>query len=205
MSGESKTPFKKKSTGQKECPSREKRPGRLLEKGEVLLTVGQKHVKETQGMACRGGQGVPPGRPGAADFRAGCVPLFVWQAGGAAGCRVGGAAGCKAGSAAGRKQEVWGVPLGGGGGGCCWSQARGRGGSSGQGVLLVTGKRCGGCHWEGGVAGHRQEVWGVLLGRGCCWSQKEVWGVPLGRGCCWAGGVAGQGVLLGRECCWSQA
>ena len=27
-------------------------------------TVGQKHVKETQGRACRGGQGVPPGRPG---------------------------------------------------------------------------------------------------------------------------------------------
>ena len=124
---------------------------------------------------------------------------------------MGGTAG--QGGVAGRRQEVWGVPLG---RGSCWSQARGVGGATGQGVqargvggatgqgvLLVAGKRCGGCHWAGGVAGRRQEVWGVPLGRGCCWSQARGVGGATGQGvllvagkrcegCRWAGGVAGR-------------
>ena len=68
-----------------------------------------------------------------------------------------------------------------------------------QGVLFVAGKRCGGCHWAGGSARCRQEVWGVLLGRGFCSLQA--------RG---VGGAAGQGVLLvaGKRCggcCWAGA
>ena len=47
-----------------------------------------------------------------------------------------------------------GVPLG---RVCHWSQARGVGGAAGQRVLLVAGKRCGGCCWAGGAAGRRQE------------------------------------------------
>ena len=47
---------------------------------------------------------------------------------------------------------------------------RGVRGATGQGLLLVAGKRCRGCCWAGGVVGRRQEVWG------CHWA-----GVAAGR------------------------
>ena len=197
MSDKSKTQFKKKSTGQKGRPWPDSVSFKREERSKVAgerrraSTVGQDHVKETQGRACRGAQGVPLGRPGAnrraggascfpGACRAGRVPLFAWQAGGVGGGGVWLVAKWGVLLVVGR-QVVWGVPLG---RGCCWSQARGVGGATGQGVLLVagkrcggatgqgvllvTGKRCGGCHWAGGAAGRRQEVWGVPLGRGCC-------------------------------------
>ena len=213
VSDKSKTQFKKKSTGQKGRPWPDSVSFKREERSKVAgerrraSTVGQEHVKETQGRACRGAQGVPLGRPGA-NRRAGGASCFP----GRPGCLQGRAcaAFCLAGRGGGGggggvslvakwgvllvvgRQVVWGVPLG---RGCCWSQARGVGGATGQGVLLVAGKMCGGCHWAGGAAGRRQKVWGVLLvaGKGCggChWAggaagrRQEVWGVPLGRGCC---------------------
>ena len=53
MSDKSKTRFKKNRNGQIQCPSGEKRPGRLLEKGEVLSLLARNI--ETRGRACRGG------------------------------------------------------------------------------------------------------------------------------------------------------
>ena len=190
--------------GRIQCPSREKRQAKLLEKGEVLPMLARNVLKKhkvEEGRGChQAGQG--------ADCMAG-----------GADCMAGGAAGFQAGQGACRavgcrflpgrqgvplvaKQGVLlvqarGVGGGGGGGGlplgrgCCWSQAR-----------------CGGCRWAGGVAGrwaggvagHRQEVWGVLMGRGLqtrgvggaagqgvfAGCRQEVWGgggLPLGRGC----------------------
>ena len=60
------------------------------------------------------------------------------------------------------------------------------GGATGQGVLLVAGKKCGGCHWAGGVASRRQEVWGCHWAGGAAGRRQEVWRVPLGRGCRWS-------------------
>ena len=116
------------------------------------------------------GQGVPlvSGQAGGADrravgaagfwtggvCRAGRVPLFAWQAGGVAGRRMGGAAGCRQDPLPSDTPHT-----------CCWSQTRGvgsatgqgvlLGGATGQGVLLVAGKRCWGCRWAGGAAGCR--------------------------------------------------
>ena len=101
----------KEQKGRPWCPSREKRPGWLLEKVEVLPLLARSMLET----ACRGGQGVLPGMlmggggvaadiwAGQGACRAGCVPLFFWQAGYVAGRRVGGAAGCKAGSVAGHR------------------------------------------------------------------------------------------------------
>ena len=225
VSDKSKTQFKKKSTGQKGRPWPDSVSFKREERSKVAgerrraSTVGQEHVKETQGRACRGAQGVPLGRPGA-NRRAGGASCFS----GRPGCLQGMA--CAAFCLAGRG---WGG--GGGGGGCRWSQSGGAagcrqtsglGGATGQGVLLVAGKRCGGCHWAGGVAGRRQEVWGVPLGRGyvllvagkrCGESTGQGVLLVAGKrcgGCHWAGGAAGRrqevwGVPLGRGCFWSQA
>ena len=108
-----------------------------------------------------------------------------------------------AGGVAGRRQEVWGVPLGRGchglevllvagkrcggchlaggamGWRCCWSQARGVVGATGQGVP-----------WAGGAAGRRQEVWWVPLGRGCHGLEVLLVAGKRSGGCHWAGGVA---------------
>ena len=71
---------------------------------------------------------------------------------------------------------------------CCWSQARGVVGATGQGVP-----------WAGGAAGRRQEVWWVPLGRGCHGLEVLLVAGKRCGGCHWAGGA------MGWRCCWSQA
>ena len=117
VSDKSKTQFKKKSTGQKGRPWPDSVSFKREERSKVAgerrraSTVGQEHVKETQGRACRGAQGVPLGRPGA-NRRAGGASCFR----GRPGCLQGRVL---AGQGMPGRQGVWGVLLV-QSGGCCW-------------------------------------------------------------------------------------
>ena len=70
MSDKSKTRFKKKSTGQKGRPwpdsvfFKREETSKVAGERRRASTVGQKHVKKTQGRNCIGGQGVLLGWPG---------------------------------------------------------------------------------------------------------------------------------------------
>ena len=195
-SSKRRQPDRKGDHGQIQCPSREKREARLLEKGEGLPLLARSMLKrhkvglveERRGCHWAGwvliaGQVVlAVFRVGQGACRAGRVPLFAWQAGGvrgAVGRKVGGAAGCRQTSGLGGCHWAGGVACRKVGGAAGCRQTSGLGGATG------CRQEVWGCHWAGGAAGCRQEVWGVPLGRGCCWSQA--------RG---VGGATGQGVLL---------